>query len=207
MAASTIALLGTLRELHTMLPGYDLRRLEELVAAKKPDLLCVEVDRVDWEIDDLERSPIESREVLAELARSSEITLVPIGGGGSSWSDSGIAPPCRGVLATLRRRLSAWLDSTTIGLMKLAGRPEAVNSPLVEHLCGILCDLQVMLADGEARRTWMARNQELLDGMLWIVRRDPGRRVLVALDCRRKHWLRSKLRSVPGVTVCDIWKF
>ncbi|MBI2955211.1 MAG: hypothetical protein HYY30_12910 [Chloroflexi bacterium] len=207
MAESTIALLGTLRELHTVLPGYDLRRLEALVATKKPDMLCVEIDRADWESDDLERSPIESREVLAALARSSEITLVPIGGGGRSWSDNGVAPPRRGVLATLRRRLSAWLDSMTVGLMRLAGRPEAVNSPLVEHFCGILCELQVALADGEARRVWTARNQELLDAVIWIVRRDPGRRVLVALDCRRKHWLRRKLRSVPDVKIADFWKF
>ncbi|MBI4319629.1 MAG: hypothetical protein HY675_14160 [Chloroflexi bacterium] len=207
MSQSTIALLGTLRELHTVLPEYDLPRLEELVAAKKPDLLCVEVDRVAWETDDLGGSPIESRDVLAGLARSSEITLVPIGGGGRSWSDSGVDLPRHGILATFRRRLSAWLDTMTVDLMKLAGRPEAVNSPLVEHLCGILCDLQVMLANGEARRAWTARNQELLDSVVWIVRRDPGRRILVALDCRRKHWLRSKLRSVPDVKLAEFWRF
>ena len=48
MARSTVALLGTLRELHDVLPDYDWSRLEELVAAKQPDLLCVEVDRTDW---------------------------------------------------------------------------------------------------------------------------------------------------------------
>jgi len=66
--------------------------------------------------------------------------------------------------------------------------------------------VQMLLADGEARRAWEAKNQELLEGILWILRRDPGRRVLVALDCRRKHWLRRRLRSVPEVTVVDFWR-
>lgn len=207
MAESTIALLGTLRELHTVLPRYDFRQLEELVANKKPDLLCVEIDRVDWEAGDLERSPIESRVALAGLAGSSEITLMPIGGDGRSWSEAGVHLPSAGHLLSLPRKLSALFDAMIIGLMRVAGRPEAINSPLVEHLCGILCDMQVMLADAQARRNWMARNQELLDSILWIVNRDPGRRILVALDCRRKHWLRRRLRSVPEVTLVDLWRF
>lgn len=207
MTRSTVALLGTLRELHTVLPGYNLRRLEELVATKKPDLLCVEVDQQDWEADDLDRAPIEGREVLARLSRSSEITLVPMGAGGRLWSENGMSTPCCGVLAPFRRWLSRLLDQATVGLMKLAGGPRAINSGFVEHLCGAVCDLQVALADGDARRAWMARNQELLDRILWIVRRDPGHRVLVTVDCRRKHWLRSRLKSIPEVSLVDFWRF
>lgn len=207
MATTTVALLGTLRELHTALPGYDLRRLEELVAAKKPDLLCVEVDQRDWEADDLDGAPIEGREVLARLSRSSEITLVPLGAGGRLWSENGISAPCCGLLAPVRRWLSRLLDNMTIGLMKLAGGPRAINSGLVEHLCAAMCDLQVALADGEARRAWMARNEELMDRVLWTVRHDPGRRLLVTIDCRRKHWLRARLRSVPEIALVDFWRF
>ena len=205
--ASTVALLGTLRELHAALPRYDLRRLEELIAARKPDLLCVEVDRQDWESNHLDRAPVESRQALASLARSSEITLVPIGGGGRDWGESGVAPPRRGLLAALRGRLFRALDRVTVGLMRLAGGPRAVNSSLVEHLCGALCGLQVSLADPEARAAWEARNQELLEGILWIAGRDPGRRVLVALDCRRKHWLRRQLQQVREVSLVDFWRF
>jgi hypothetical protein len=207
MAQSTIALLGTLRELHATLPGYDLRHLERIVADRRPDLLCIEVDRQDWESDDLERAPVESREILAELSRSSEITLVPIGAGGREWADGGVAPPRRGLLTSFRRRLFGLLDRMTVGLMRLAGEARAINSPLVEHLCAAFCDLQVGLADEEARHAWEARNQELLEGVLWVLRRDPGRRVLVALDCRRKHWLRQKLQSAPDVEVVDFWRF
>jgi hypothetical protein len=207
MGTSTVALLGTLRELHTVLPGYDLRRLEELVAAKKPDLLCVEVDQQDWEAGDLDGAPIEGREVLARLSRSSDITLIPMGAGGRLWGESGIWPPRRGLLAPFRGWLSRRLDSMTVALMKLAGGPRAVNSGLVEHLCAAMCDLQVALADGDARQAWMDRNQELLDRVLWVVRHDPGRRLLVTVDCRRKHWLHRQLRQIPDVDLVDFWAF
>ncbi len=207
MVRSTVALLGTLRELHALLPAYSLTRLEKLVVEKKPDLLCVEIDRRDWETGDLDQAPIEGSEVLAGLSRSSEITLVPIGGGGRLWAESGIPCPCRGVLASVRRWLARRLDEMTVGLMRLAGGPRAINSPMVEHLCGALCDLQLGLSDRESRRAWMARNQELLDGVLWALRHDPGRRVLVALDCRRKHWLRKELQSIPDIALVDFWSF
>lgn len=205
--AGRLALLGTLRELHAALPRYDWQRLEELIGAKRPDLLCVEMDRADWEGDDLAQAPIESGEVLARLARSSEITLIPIGKGGRLWADSGVPAPCGGHLASLRRSLAGLCDRLTVALMKLAGGPRAINSPLVEHLCGTLCALQVLLADPAARRAWSAKNEELLEGVRWLLEHDPGRRVLVALDCRRKHWLRRRLRSVPGVTLVDFWQF
>jgi hypothetical protein len=206
-STSTVALVGTLRELHAVLPDYELRHLTDLIAARKPDLLCVEVDRQEWEANRLEQAPVESREALTALTRSSEITLVPIGGGGPTWEASGIAPPRRGILAPLRSWLFRALDQMTLGLMRRAGGPRAVNSAHVEHLCGALCMLQVSLTDSESRRAWEAKNRELLDGVLWIVRRDPGRRILVALDCRRKHWLRRQLRQVPEVRLIDYWRF
>jgi hypothetical protein len=206
-STSTLALVGTLRELHAVLPDYDLRRLADLIATRKPDLLCVEVDRQDWEANRLEQAPVESRDALIPLARSSETTLVPIGGGGPSWAESGIAPPRRGLLAPLRGRLFRVLDQMTVGLMRRAGGPRTVNSAHIAHLCGTLCMLQVSLTDPEARRAWEAKNRELLDGVLWIIRRDPGRRIIVALDCRRKHWLRRELRRVPEVRLVDYWRF
>ncbi|MCL5960207.1 MAG: hypothetical protein M1358_13005 [Chloroflexi bacterium] len=207
MVNSTITLLGTLRELHTVLPDYDLQRLRDLVAEKKPDLLCVEIDRTDWEAGNLSEAPIESREALAGLSRTSEITLIPIGEGGHSWHQSGIALPRRGIFASMRRWLSQKCDDSTMSLMRLAGGARAINSPIVEHLCGMLCDLQLLIADSDARRAWQVRNETLLEGVVWILSRDPGRRILVALDCRRKHWLRRQLKSAPNATVVDFWKF
>jgi hypothetical protein len=206
-STSTLAIVGTLRELHAVLPDYDLRRLADLIATRKPDLLCVEVDRQDWEANRLDQAPVESREALVAVTRSSEITLVPIGGGGPTWVASGIAPPRQGLFGTLRGRLFRALDQMTVGLMRRAGGPRAVNSRWVEHLCATLCMLQVSLTDPASRRAWETKNRELLDGVLWIVRRDPGRRILVALDCRRKHWLGRQLRSAPDVRLVDYWRF
>lgn len=204
---STVALLGTLRELHTSLQGYGFQTLQELASSKSPDFLCLEIDRADWEAGDLDRAPVESAHSLVPASQAEDIVVMPIGSGGRSWEESGIPPPRQGLAAALRARMFRWLDAVILGLMKLAGGPRAVNSPTVEHICNVLCGAQAMLADPDARRAWTERNQVLLDGVLWTVRRDPGRRILVAVDCRRKHWLQQELRSAPDVTLVDFWSF
>ncbi|MHB1131032.1 MAG: hypothetical protein ACYC4L_01450 [Chloroflexota bacterium] len=203
---STVALLGTLRELHASMPAYDWRHLAQAVEQVRPDLLCVELERRHWEAGNLASAAVEDAEALVPLAQATEIILVPVGAGGRFWADSGVAPPRRGSLAAFRRQLFGLANRLTVVLMRLAGEPRAVNSALVEHLCGGLCELQLLLADGEAKQSWQDTNGQLLQGILWIVQRDPGRRVLVAVDCRRKHWLRRRLRSVPELTLVDFWR-
>lgn len=70
-----------------------------------------------------------------------------------------------------------------------------------------MCHLQVVPAAGESRQAWVAKNQELVGRVLWIVRRDPGRRPLATVNCRRKHWLRARLRSVFEDDLVDFWRF
>ncbi|MHB1005972.1 MAG: hypothetical protein ACYC3S_10060 [Chloroflexota bacterium] len=207
MAKTTVALLGTLRDLHASMPTYDWTHLAQVVEKARPDLLCVEMDKPDWEAGNLASAPVEDAEALVPLSQRTEITLVPIGAGGRLWTDSGVAAPRRGVLAALRLQGFRLLDQLTVGLMRLAGGPRAVNSALVEHICGALCETQVLLADADAKRAWQTTNAELLEGVIWIVRRDPGRRVLVAVDCRRKHWLRRRLLSAPNIALVDFWRF
>jgi hypothetical protein len=43
----------------------------------------------------------------------------------------------------------------------------------------------------------------MLDNILQIVRRDPGRRMLVAVQCQRTHWLEPRLKRVPDIELVD----
>ncbi len=42
-------------------------------------------------------------------------------------------------------------------------------------------------------------NEVILNNILAAVQRDPGRRVLVTVDCRRRHRLEKQLRRAPGI--------
>ena len=39
-----------------------------------------------------------------------------------------------------------------------------------------------------------------------IARRDPGTRILVAVQCRRKHWLEPRLRKTPTIELVSYWE-
>ncbi len=70
-------------------------------------------------------------------------------------------------------------------------------------MCGSICYLEATAASDAGRRAWEATNERILERLLWAVRRDPGRRVLVAVQCRRTHWLRSRLKQVPEIELVD----
>jgi hypothetical protein len=57
----------------------------------------------------------------------------------------------------------------------------------------VLCHVKEAAAGTAGREAWEHTNEQLLQRLLWTIRRDPGRRVLVAVRCHRIHWLRSRL--------------
>jgi hypothetical protein len=203
---SRIAVLGTIRELHREPLKYDLRALSHIIEERAPDLLCAEIGLKEWEATQLTGVSPEYREVVLPLSRRTSIIVVPIDGGQRSWSDFPPQVPERGVLSELRRRLVSFLNWVLVGLVRLAGSPRAINSGLFEHLCGALCITCLYASGRSSRRIWEQENQSLLEGVLESVRRDPGRRVLVTVDCRRKHWLRKRLRRVPEMETVNIWR-
>ncbi len=185
-----LALLATMGHLHTEPLRYDLAALRSLVETLEPDLLGVEVDPDGWEQGDLSRAPIEVREGLLPAANRVDTVVVPLG----SPSPLEFAPPEGGGLARLRADLVRAADNLLIGLQRAANSPEGVNSLLFNHMCGSICYLEAAAASDAGRRAWEATNERILERLLWAVRRDPGRRVLIAVQCRRVHWLKPHLR-------------
>lgn len=190
--ASRVALLGTLGSLHAEPLRYDLARLRALVETLEPDLLGVEADPQTWERGDVGAWPPEVREALAPAAGRTDTVIVPLGGP----SPLEFAPPDDGELARLRAGLIRSADRLLISLQRAADSPGVVSGRLFSHVCGLLCGIKEAASGEVGRNAWTQTNEAILDGLLRAVRRDPGRRVLVAVRCHRIHWLRACLRPL-----------
>ena len=198
MSITRIALLGTLADLHRQPIRYDLAELARIVADAHPDLLGVEVERDAFERGDLVRAPIEVREALVPLARRSDAVIVPIGAASPD--------ELRALHAGIRAALTRALDATLQFVQKTANHARRVNSALVGHTCGLICHLEEYSCGERGRHAWKTTNQRMLANILEMIQRDPGTRILVAVQCRRKHWLEPKLRKLPEIELVNYWE-
>jgi hypothetical protein len=198
MNRTRIALLGTLAELHKQPIHYDLVELARIVVETQPDLLCVEVERNDFERNDLSRASLEVREALIPLARRSDTVIVPIGAG----SQDELRASGDGIGAVLIRMLNAALAA----IQKTANDAHRVNSALVSHTCGLICHLEEHACGARGRRAWETTNEKMLTNIAAIAERDPQARILVAVQCRRKHWLEPKLRRRSDIELVNYWE-
>ena len=198
MSTTRIALLGTLSHLHEQPIRYDLAELARIVTDVHPDLLGVEIERGEFERGELLGAPIEVREALVPLARRSDVVLVPIG----AASPDELRAPHAGIRFALNRALDYALE----GIQRTADNARRVNSALVSHTCGFICHLEEYSSGERGRQAWKTTNEGMLAKIIEMTQRDPGTRVLVAVQCRRKHWLTPKLRHLPGLELVNYWE-
>ena len=186
-ARSRLALLGTLSELHRQPIVYDLACLRRLVAEVAPDILCAEITREAWEADDLSQTPVEVRGALAPVEAATDIVLIPVAPTHQQFADF---TPTAGW-----RRLARVFDRLLRWGQRRANRPEAINGLMFGTFCHTVCWLIEMTWTMEVRRAWEAQNQAIGDNIIQAVQRDPGRRVLVAVQCQRLHRLAPFLKA------------
>jgi hypothetical protein len=175
--------------MHTQPIQYNLAALASIVDQVTPDFLCVELPRSDWEIGNLGQAPVEVQRSLLPPAELSNVVIVPIAPDLRQFDDFA---PQAGWRADLARRLARALQRA----QRVANRAEAVHAILFQSVCHTLCLLNEMSWDAEARQAWDAQNQAMLDNILQVIQRDPGRRILVAVQCQRVHWLGPRLKKV-----------
>lgn len=183
-----LALLATLSELHQQPIAYDLQCLRDLVTELAPDLLCAEITRDMWEGGDLSAAAIEVREALAPIIASTDTVLVPVAPSAERFHDFAPDEGWRHNLVRTYDRVLRW------GQYR-ANSPEAVNGALFEAFCHPLCVLTEMTWTAEKRAAWTAQNRQIAQNVLHAVRRDPGRRVLLAVQCQRIHKLEPLLKA------------
>lgn len=192
---TTVALLGTLGELHAEGLRYDLARLRSLVETLEPDFLGVQAEPVAWDSDDPGDQLLEVRAALVPSARLTDTVVVPLG----APTPNELASPETGELADLRAGVIRAADALIAALGRLVDSPAGVSRGTYVHLCGFICHVEAAAAGDAGRRAWHATNERILDRLLEAIRRDPGRRVLVAVQCRRIHFLEARLATLPEV--------
>jgi hypothetical protein len=192
---SRVAVLGTLAELHLEPIAYDLETLKRIVRDVQPDLLCAEIHPVTWAAHDLDRMSPEYREGLVPLSRRTDIVVVPVAGS----RDRALVTPSGGRFLALRTFMVRILDAHLRWMQRGDRGLGAINSGTWGAVCDGLCSLTARLCGSEVRREWDAANRAIFENVLAAIRRDPGCRVLVTVDCRRRHRLERELRGVPEV--------
>lgn len=188
LSRTRLAILGTLSDLHCEPLPYDIAALRHLVVEVAPDLLCAEVTAGTWETGDLTSAEVEVREALAPVVAVTDTVLVPVLPTEEQFMDFAPRSGWRLSLARTFEHLLRWGQ-------RRAGTPEGVNGFLFGAFCHTLCWLIERLWTEEARAAWEEQNRTIADNIAQAVRRDPGRRVLVAVHCQRLHQLRPLLRS------------
>lgn len=195
MHKSRVAVLGTLAELHQEQIRYDLKTLVRLVKNLQPDLLCAEIHLDHWRNGHLDQLPPEYGAALLPLIRRTNIVLVPVA------SDQGceLISPRSGSVQGIRSALVWWMNWVLRSLQQDAGTPEAINAGIFGYLCDAMCAITAWVCGQATHRAWQQANQQLYDNVVQAVQRDPGRRVLVTVDCRRRHQLQKRLNALDEV--------
>ncbi len=192
MERTKVAVLGTLAEFHREPIPYDLAALIQLVADLGPDLLCLDMTPDQWQQGDFSDLPPEYREALLPLAYQTDIVVAPI-----ACENPPEEPTARGwrgrMIAVFRR----WLAT----IQRTAPGPAAVNQGWRHEVANLLYHLIATLAGGQAFQEWQTHRNHLIQQMLALVERDPGRRVLVVVNVRHCHHIRPALRQYSEVQV------
>jgi hypothetical protein len=192
---SRVAVLGTLGERHLEPIGYDLDALERVVREIEPDLLCAEIHPNDWAAHDVDGMSPEYRDALVPLAKRTDVVIVPVAGS----RNRGLVTPKGGRLLALRTFLVGLLNAHLRWMQRGNRGLGALNSGAWGAVCDGLCSLTARLCGRDVLREWDAANRALFENVLAAVRRDPGGRVLVTVDCRRRHRLEHELRGASEV--------
>jgi hypothetical protein len=192
-STSRVAVLGVLADLHGEAVQYDLKPLRKLILAIQPDLICVEIQWVDWLSGNLAAAPRAIRETIVPLCRRTDMVIIPVGGVASM--EFGATEADRFIKIRLIRVLN--------GLQRISwavvNQPAAVNSDVYSFCCNLTCALELNLYGKTAKNFWQEVNDTILKNILGTLTRDPGRRVLVTIDCRRRQWLVKQLAQTPMV--------
>jgi hypothetical protein len=98
------------------------------------------------------------------------------------------------------------LDATLAAAQKTANDARRVNSAVVSYTCAVICHLEEYASGERGRRAWETTNEKMLANIVAMAGRDPQARILVAVQCRRKHWLEPKLRRIPEIDLVNYWE-
>ncbi len=190
-----VAVLGTLAEFHQEPIPYDLKALVQLVSQLNPDFLCLEMTPRQWQEQDFGDLPPEYQDALLPLAYQTDMVVVPI-----AEADPPQEPTASGwggwLIGQLRWGLAL--------IVRSAPNAAAMNQGWRHDLANVLYHLIAWLGEGQIEQAWQIHRHHMAEQVLQLIRRDPGRRILVVVNVRHCHHLRPALGNHPDI---DVVKF
>ena len=190
MTRTPVAVLGTLAEFHHDPIPYDLAALVRLVRDMRPDLLCLDMTSDQWRRREFGDLPPEYRDALLPLAQQTDIVVVPI---------AGDRPPVEPTARGWRGRLIAQLRRVLAFVQRTAPGPTALNDGPRHHVADLLYSMIAWLGGPDTVRAWRTHTDHLVQQVLDVARRDPGRRLLVVVNLRHCHHIRPALRRFTEI--------
>jgi hypothetical protein len=183
-----LSILRILGALHAEPLRYDLNSLRAIIRDLAPDLVCVDITREDWENGDLTKTSLEVRGTLVPVIQQTDSVLVPVAPNPEQFSDYQATSGWR---QGFSRRFDVWLKWG----QRKANSPEAIHGLAFEAFCHTVCALTEMTWSRADRDAHRKRNEALADNIIQAIRRDPGRRVLVVIQCQWQHTLEPALKK------------
>ena len=196
---SRVAVLGTLADLHREPIQYDLKTLRRVVKELQPDLLCAEIYPGDWQAGDANHLSIEYREALLPLSRRTNIIIIPVGGS----KEKELFKPRGGRWLGIRTFIIRLLNNQLRLMQRLANGPRVINSGLFGWMCDWMCSFTAWICGPQAQKDWDEANQAIVGNVLAAIHRDPGRRVLITVNCRLRHRLERRLIRVADIELVN----
>ena len=183
-----IAILRTMGSLHNEPLQYDLASLRNLVIQLAPDLLCADLTMTAWESGDLSGVPLEVREALAPAIALTDTVLVPVAPTLQQFEDYKAPNGIRTLLSGSFDRLLQWGQ-------RRANTAESIHGLKFQIFCHSICALEKMTWQEQERKDYQYRTQALAENIIEAVKRDPGGRVLVVVQCQWFHSLEPALEA------------
>ncbi|MHB9144324.1 MAG: hypothetical protein ACYC5Y_03195 [Symbiobacteriia bacterium] len=202
--ATTTGVLGTLGELHDdpRFLHYDLETLAARVRAFRPDVLCAPLSPADLAAyrqspatSDL---PFEYRECLLPLAEAEAIAVAPVD---PMTDDLRLLqraaqhdPRLTGSDAPARERMLAAWQRAEMGAM-------ACHDEEAQAAARACHEARQLAAPELEQLLWQQCNDDMVAGILDVLRENLGRRVLVVVAAEQVYWVREALEQAGGVNL------
>jgi hypothetical protein len=110
-------------------------------------------------------------------------------------------PPQEPTASGWRGWLIEWLRRGLAAIQRSAPDAAAVNQGWRHDLANVLYHLIAWLGGGQVEQVWQTHRHHMIEQVLKLTQRDPGRRVLVVVNVRHCHHVRPALRHYPDIDV------
>lgn len=208
-ANGELFVLGTLYKRHENVAAYDLRTLNKIILAIRPDVLVLDVTPSELKEQKVFPGKIEYPDVIFPLVRSGKYRVYAAEPAEPLFSE--LVRPLAEAFAVMRqtrpeaaRILQRHTDNTYEALNAIWLSPADVNSAATDKVLAGLKSLRAKLVGPVDVNTEQQWNQHTVNVALRAVKENPGKRVLVLVGIDNCYMIRDELRRSSKLNLIDM---